>query len=92
MTKPAFLFATAAVAWGAGFFVVLGAAPAALLPLTVAALAWWSLHRTCATGASARPATALATLTAAFTVISAASIGVLLAPLALLLGLARATV
>ena len=110
MTKPAFLFATAAVAWGAAFFTwaLLGAAysngdalahagdPAqvalAALPLLVAGVAWWSLHRTCMGRASARPAVALAALTAAFSVVGAASIGVLIAPIALLLAAATGTV
>jgi hypothetical protein len=92
VTKPAFLFATAAVAWGAGFFAFLGGAPAAALPLLVATLAWWSLHRTCAFGAPRWPATSITVTWFAFSLISAASVGLLLAPAALLLAGATVTV
>jgi len=110
MRKPAFLFATAAVAWGAGFFAwsLLGSAyssgePLAhagdpvqvalvALPLLVAAASWWSLHRSCALGASRRPAAAIAVISGAFALVSAASVGLLLAPLTLLVALSAATV
>jgi hypothetical protein len=116
--KPAFLFATAAVAWGAAFFAwsLLGTAYSsvdssgsssgeplaqagdplqvalAALPLLVALVAWLVLHRTCATGASPRPATAIALAVGAFTILSAASVGLFLAPLAILIGIAAATI
>jgi hypothetical protein len=61
-------------------------------PLLVALAAWLCLHRTCATGASPRPATAIAVVVGGFSVLSAASIGMLLAPLTLLIALAAATV
>jgi len=101
--KPAFLFATTAVAWGAGFFAwsLLGTAysngdPLAhagdpvqvalvALPLLVAALAWWSLHRTCSSGAPRWPATSITVTWLAFSLVSAASVRLLLAPAALLL-------
>jgi len=110
MRKPAFLFATAAVAWGAGFFAwaLLGAAysngePLAhaddpvqvvlvALPLLVAVTAWVSLHRTCAVGASPWPARTIAVVLLAFSVVSAASVGLLLVPLVLFLGGALASV
>ena len=110
MTRPAFLFATAAVAWGAGFlaWALLGTAYSsgdplahagdpvqvafAALPLLVAAAAWWSLHRTCAFGRSTLPTTAIVATWLAFSLVSAASIGLLLAPAGLLLVAARATV
>jgi hypothetical protein len=108
--KPAFLFATAAVAWGAGFFAwaLLGGAysngePLAragdpvqvalvALPLLVAVAAWWTLHRSCALGASRRPAAAIAVVGGAFALVSAASVGLLLAPLTLFVALSVATV
>ena len=110
MRKPAFLFATAAVAWGAGFFAwaLLGTAyssgdrlahagdpvqvaPVAL-PLLVAVAAWWTLHRSCTLGASRRPAAAIAVVSGAFALLSAASVGLLLAPLTLFVALSAATV
>jgi hypothetical protein len=110
MRRPAFLLATAAVAWGAGFFgwSLLGTAYSngdplahagdpiqvalAALPLAVAAAAWWSLHRACASGARLWPATSIAVAWLAFSLVSAASVGLLLAPAALLLVGATATV
>ena len=110
MRKPAFLFATAAVAWGAGFlaWALLGTAYSngdplahagdpvqvalAALPLLVALAAWLLLHRSCATGASPRPATAGALVLGGFSILAAASIGMFLAPLAILIGVAAATV
>jgi hypothetical protein len=118
MRKPAFLFATAAVAWGAAFLAwsLLGTAYSsvdssgnssggplahagdplqvalAALPLLVALVAWLLLHRVCATGASPRSATAVALAVGGFTILSAASIGLFLAPLAILIGVAAATV
>jgi hypothetical protein len=116
--KPAFLFATAAVAWGAAFFAwaLLGSAYSsvdsagnssgeplahagepvqvalAALPLLVALVAWLLLHRSCATGASPRPATAVALVVGGFTILSAASVGMFLAPLGILIGIAAATI
>ena len=103
MRAPAFLLATGAVAWGAafaGFALLSGLAhPGATqevalsaLPLLVAALAWWLLHRTCATGASPGPARAITVVYLAFSAISSPSIGLLLAPAGLLLAAALATV
>src|SRR5689334_23351581 len=110
MTRPAFLCATSAVAWGAAFFVwaLLGAAYSdgsslahagdpvqvalVALPLVVAIAAWWILHRTCAIGASKRPATALAAITGAFSILGLASIGLFIAPIAVLVVAATATV
>ena len=106
MRKPAFLLATAAVAWSMGFlgWALLGTAYSngdplahaddpiqvglAACPLLVAGVAWLSLHRTCSLGASTRPAVAIALIAAALSIVGAASIGMFLAPLALLIGLA----
>jgi hypothetical protein len=108
--KPAFLLATAAVAWGAGFlgWALLGTAysngdplaPAddpvavalATSPLVVAVAAWLSLHRVCARGASTRPAVVIAVAVGVLSVLGAASVGMFLAPLTLLIGLAATTV
>jgi hypothetical protein len=108
--KPAFLLATAAVAWGAGFmaWALLGTAYSngdplahagdpvqillAALPLLVAVAAWQLVHRTCAVGASPRPATLIALALGGFSILAAASIGMFLAPLAILIGVAAATV
>ena len=118
MRKPAFLLATAAVAWGAGFlaWALLGTASSsvdsagnssgeplaeagdplqvalAALPLVVALTAWLLLHRSCATGASPRPATAIALVLGGFSILSAASVGMFVAPLTILIGIAAATV
>jgi hypothetical protein len=61
-------------------------------PLLVAAAAWSCLHRSCSLGSSTRPATTIALVTGAVSILGAASIGMFLAPLALLIGLAVATV
>jgi hypothetical protein len=108
--KPAFLFATAAVAWGAGFlaWALLGTAYSsgeplahaadpvqvllAALPLLVALVAWLLLHRSCARGASRRAATATALVLSGFSIVSAASVGMFVAPLAILIGVAAAVV
>src|SRR4051794_15820738 len=110
MRKPAFLFATAAVAWGAALFawaLLVSAYSSgeplahaedpvqvalAALPLLVALVAWLLLHRSCATGASPRPATAVALVVGGFTILSAASVGMFLAPLGILIGIAAATI
>jgi hypothetical protein len=110
MRKPAFLFATAAVAWGAAFFAwaLLGSAyssgePLAhsedpiqvllvALPLLVCAAAWLSLHRTCSAGASPWLAGSITVVLLAFSLVGAASVGLLLAPAVFLLGGALATV
>jgi hypothetical protein len=64
----------------------------ATVPLLVAVAAWSYLHRSCSLGRSTRPVTAIALVAGAFSILSAASIGMVLAPLALLIGLAVATV
>jgi len=40
------------------------------LPLLVAALAWWSLHRTCSSGAPRWPATSITVTWLAFSLVS----------------------
>jgi hypothetical protein len=103
--QPAFLFATGAVAWAAGFlaWALLPAQPLAdardpvqialvALPLLVALLAWASLHRTCAVGAAPHLAWLLTVIILSFSVIGAASVGLLLAPAGLLLAFSLATV
>ena len=110
MRKPAFLFATGAVAWGVGFLVwalfdsaYSTGGPLAdarepvqvvlvALPLFVALIAWGSLHRMCAVGAAPHVAWVVTVAILTFSVISAASVGLLLAPTGLFLAFALATV
>jgi hypothetical protein len=55
------------------------------IPAAVAALVWYALHRRCTRGGSSYLAWSLVALLAAFSFVAAASIGMFLMPIALLL-------